>query len=193
MLQREKLKELYASGLSMMEIAGKLGVSHHKVCHWMEKHNIPRRTRSDATYVKCNPNGDPFRIKTKLNNEEAELKGLGLGLYWGEGTKANTTSVRLSNTDIALVESFVEFLTRICGVEKRSLKFSLLVFDDMDVKEAEDYWQSGLAVSPGQFYKTTVVSSRGKGSYRNKTKHGVLTVYYHNKKLRDILVGMLGQ
>ncbi len=116
---------------------------------------------------------------------------MGLGLYWGEGTKTNVTLVRLSNTDPALIKRFIEFLIRICGVEKNTLKFSLQVFDDMDTKEIEDYWQKELKVKPEQFYKTTVTPSRGKGTYKNKTKYGVLTVCCHNKKLRDILVDML--
>ena len=191
MLQKTELEELYETGLSMMEISLKLGVSHHKVCYWMDKHKIPRRTLSQAIYLKRNPNGDPFRIKTKLSKEEAELKGMGLGLYWGEGNKANKTSVRLTNSDPALHSRFVEFLTVICGVEKDMLKFSLQVFDDMDVEDTEVYWQSELGVRPEQFYKTTVSLSRGEGAYKSKTKHGVLTLYCHNKKLRDILVNML--
>ncbi len=190
-MHQNQLEELYKNGLSMMEIAEKLSVSHHKVCYWMEKHDIPRRTRSEATYVKRNPNGDPFLIKTKLSKEEAEPKGLGLGLYWGEGTKTNKTSVRLSNTDPTLVNKFVEFLIVICGVAKNTLRFSLQVFDDMGVEETENYRQMKLGVKSEQFYKTTVTPSQGKGTYKSKTKHGVLTVYCHNKKLRDVLTSLL--
>jgi hypothetical protein len=191
MLDQHELRKLYAQGFSMMEIARKMGVSHHKVCYWMEKHNIPRRTRSEATYVKRNPNGDPFSIKTDLNREEAELRGMGLGLYWGEGNKANKTSVRLSNTDPNLLAKFIEFLTRICGVKKDMLKFSLQIFDDMNAEETESFWQHELQVAPQQFYGTTVTKSRGEGLYKNKTRHGVLTLYCHNKKLRDALINML--
>lgn len=191
MLNQGILRELYDEGFSMKEISQKLGVSPHKVCYWMEKYSIPRRTRSEATYVKRNPNGDPFCIKTCLTKEEAELKGIGLGLYWGEGTKANPTSVRLSNTDVGLIKKFIEFLITIFGIDRNRLKFSLQVFDDMNPAAIEVYWQEKLNVEPEQFYRTTVTPSRGRGTYRTKTEHGVLTVYYHNKKLRDILVGQL--
>jgi hypothetical protein len=43
-------------------------------------------------------------------------------------------------------------------------------------------------VSPKQFYKTICTPSGKVGSYREKSKHGVLTVYFNNKKLRDHLV-----
>ena len=100
MITKERLKRLYSRGFSMMEIAGKMGHSPSGIKYWMDKLNIPRRSRSEATYLKRNPNGDPFKIKNKLNKNEILLKGLGLGLYWGEGDKSpNNTSVRLSNTD----------------------------------------------------------------------------------------------
>ena len=32
----------------------------------MNKNNIKRRSRSEASYLKANPNGDPFKIKDNL-------------------------------------------------------------------------------------------------------------------------------
>ena len=117
---KEKIVNLYRRGLSMQEIADKMGWSLHKVSYWMDKCNISRRSPSEATYLKRNPNGDPFKIKNKLNKNEILLKGLGLGLYWGEGDKSsNNTSVRVSNTDPSLIKKFKEFLVKIYGVQKR--------------------------------------------------------------------------
>jgi len=79
MIAKEQLERLYSKGFSMMEIAGKIGHSPSGIKYWMDKLNIPRRSRSEATYVKRNPNGDPFKIKNKLNKNEILLKGLGLG------------------------------------------------------------------------------------------------------------------
>ena len=59
----------------MKEISDKTGWNYHPVTYWMSNYNIPRRSRSEATYIKQNPNGDPFKIKTKLNRKESELKG----------------------------------------------------------------------------------------------------------------------
>ncbi|MBI4743349.1 MAG: hypothetical protein HY776_00725 [Actinobacteria bacterium] len=174
----------------MKEISEKTGISYHKVCYWMEKHNIPRRSRSVATYTKRNPNGDPFKIKRQLNKKEAELKGFGLGLFWGEGTKSDNRSVRLGNSDPKIIEKFMEFLVIICGVKLEKLRFSLQVFDDIDPREAEKFWAKELGIDRSQFTKTTVTKSRGKGTYKNKIKHGVLTLKYHNSKLRQLLSEM---
>ncbi len=72
----------------------------------MTKYGIPRRNRSEATYIKRNPKGDPFHIKTNLNNKEKILYGLGLGIYWGEGTKVNREAVRVGNSDPNLIKIF---------------------------------------------------------------------------------------
>ncbi|MBU3964305.1 hypothetical protein KJ591_00035 [Patescibacteria group bacterium] len=85
MIAKEKLEKLYKSGLSIQGIVDKTDWSYHQVIYWMDKYNIHRRSRSEANYVKYNPNGDPFKIKENLTKNEVALKGLGLGIYWGDG------------------------------------------------------------------------------------------------------------
>ena len=120
------------------------------------------------------------------------LFGLGVGLYWGEGTKSNKHCVRLGNTDPRLIKAFIRFLIRIGGIKKDKLRFGLQVFSDMSPKQALEFWQREIDMPRGQFFpKVVVTPARSLGTYRNKTKHGVLTIYYGNKKLRDILCQMI--
>ncbi len=175
----------------MQEIALELGCSVNKVVYWMDRYQIKRRTISDAIYNKHNPNGDPFDIKPIRNRSDAKLLGLGLGLYWGEGNKRNKYSVRLGNTDPALLNTFILFLTELCGVKRERLKFGLQIFSDTDPKVALDYWIQELNVRDSQFYKVTVTISGSVGTYRHKSSYGVVTVHFHNKKLRDIINAML--
>lgn len=177
--------------MSMMEISKELGFSVHKVAYWMAAHNIKRRTISDAVYTKYHPKGDPFKLKTPVTADEWKLLGLGIGLYWGEGTKANQHSVRLGNTDPELIKTFIEFLIKICGIKFEDLKFGLQLFTDINSEEALRFWMNQLNANRSQFYKITVSISGSIGNYRQKSKYGVLTVMYHNRKLRDILVAML--
>lgn len=190
-LNRVQLSKLYSSGLSMMDIAKTYKISPHKVVYWMEKYGITRRTRSEATYTKKHPNGDPFKFFSPTNLETAKLLGLGLGLYWGEGTKANKTSVRLGNTDPKLINVFMEFLIKIFNVDKKDLRFGLQIFTDLNPSEVMDYWMNQLKIKKEQFYKTIVTKSGSLGTYRKKCEYGVITVHYHNKKLRDLLVEMI--
>ena len=192
MIAKEILIKLYVDEqFSMKDISKKLKCSVHKVVYWMDQYSVPRRSISDAIYIKHNPEGDPFRIKPIKNIKDAELLGLGVGLYWGEGTKASKHTVRLGNSDPELIISFMNFLIRLFEVKKEDLRFGLQIFSDIDTNTALTYWIQKLDVKHSQFYKVHVTISGAIGTYRKKSKYGVVTVYYHNKKLRDILVGLL--
>jgi len=98
-LDKEKLLDLYRTQkMSMAEVARELGTTETCVLYWMDKYNIPRRSRSEATYVKRNPDGDPFAIKELKTKEDFELFTLGVGLYIGEGHKRGY-SAALANAD----------------------------------------------------------------------------------------------
>ncbi len=187
-LHKRLLEDLYlAKRKSAHEIASVLTCSDHKVDYWLQKHNIPKRTISDAVYVKRNPFGDPFSFKKPRTGKEWFLFGMGMGLYWGEGNRKNKTAVRLGNTDPDLVKKFLEFLDTIYQVKKEKIRFGLQVFSDMAPGKALCFWCDHLRVSPKKFGKVIVTPARSIGTYREKTKYGVLTVYVSNKKLRDAL------
>lgn len=192
MISKDELEELYLNKKkSMQEIADDLGCSLHKVKYWMEKYEIKIRNRSDATYIKRNPFGDPFHFRRPRNIKEAELFGLGIGLYWGEGTKANKDSVRLGNTDPELLIHFIKFLEKFFSVGREDLRFGLQIFTDIPVDRAMDFWIKKLKIRRSQFYKPLITRSGSIGTYRKKSEYGVLTVMYHNKKLRNLLVSLL--
>lgn len=187
-LSREELRSLYTRGSSMAEVARHLGCSAHKVMYWMERYKLVRRSLSDALYAKYNPDGDPFRVIPIVTRQDAFIAGLGLGLYWGEGTKANRTSVRLGNADPRLIRAFIAFLKHRYGARPEKFTFGLQVFSDTSPAKAKRYWCDALGVPQRQFQKVVVTPSRGAGTYRRRLENGVVTVYFHNRKLRDILV-----
>ena len=174
---------------SVHDIAKSLRCSDGKVNYWLEKNSIPKRSISEAIYTKHNPNGDPFSSRAFQSHNDSFLFGLGLGLYWGEGTKKNPTTVRLGNTDPYLVKAFLVFLREIYDIDNSKLRFALQIFTDMDQKKEEKFWREFLNIDAKQFYKTINTRSGSIGTYRTKSEHGVLTLYFGNKKLRDILIG----
>ncbi len=190
MLPKNKLERLYRSGLSMKEISDKTGWNYHPVTYWMINYNIPRRSRSEATYIKRNPNGDPFKIKTKLSRKESELKALGLGIYWGEGDKSPyNTSVRLGNTDPFLIKKFREFLRKIYRAKEEKFCYGLILFNDIKESKAVSFWKKHLEIKRKQLGKITIIPPQGKGTYRKKSEYGVLTISFTNKKLKEQILG----
>ena len=188
-ITKATLKNLYTKkSLSMMQISKQLGCSHHKVAYWMAEYKIERRSMSQAIYLIHNPKGDPFKLKAPNTVDEYILYGLGVGLYWKEGNKANRNAVRIGNSDPGLLRCYMVFLTELCGVSQDSLKFELHLFSDINVNTALRYWCRMLDVKKEQFYTPRVTLSGSLGTYKNKSKYGVVTIYFGNTKLRDILV-----
>lgn len=177
----------------MQEIAEKFGCSSNKVAYWMARYSIPRRSISDAVYQKANSQGDPFTFILPKTKDEAILFGLGIGLFWGEGTKASKTSVRLGNTDPYLIEKFVFFLETFFSIKRESLKFGLQIFSDLSEVAALKFWTERLGVQKTQFYKTIITPYRSIGNYRKKSEWGVVTIYFNNVKMRNILIDLIEQ
>lgn len=189
MIEKGILETLYVDRkLSMFDISKKLGCSVNKVSYWMKHHNLKRRSISESIYTMHNPDGDPFSFRPPINEKENFLYGLGLGLYWGEGTKANKYSVRLGNTDPKMILMFISFLETFFSVNVNDLRFGIQVFSTMNPQEVLQFWAKELKASPAQFMKVIVTPKRGVGSYGRKIEYGVITLYFHNKKMRDILV-----
>jgi hypothetical protein len=189
MLKREYLQK----GQSAADIAKRYGCSETKVNYWINKFGIKKRSISEAIYLQKNPNGDPF-VRKEINSiKKSFLYGLGLGLYWGEGNKSNKLSVRLGNTDPLLLKMFIRFLVEIYGIDTRKLRFGLQIFSDTSAEESLSYWSKELGYSKTLFQKPVITASRGKGTYRKKLKYGVVTVYFNNRKLRDIICGALAK
>jgi len=183
MLPKEKLEKLYKGGLSMMEMSSKVGYSPSGVKYWMDKYNIPRRSRNEANYIKYNPNGDPFKIKELKTLKDFELFNLGIGLFLGEGTKKTKHHVILTNTNPKILKLFLKFLKEICGVENRKIKAALNIFNDVDLERALNFWQKETGIPRSKFVTSIIRKSRG-GTYKNKSQYGTLTIYVSNTKLK---------
>jgi hypothetical protein len=190
-LSFKKLSNLYINKhKSAAEIADLVGCSENKINYWLRKYNIPKRNQSDATYFKRNPNGDPFKIRNKLNRKESILKAIGLGIYWGEGDKSpNNTSVRLGNTDPFLIKKFREFLRKIYRVKEKKFSYGLILFNDIKERKAVKFWKKHLGIKRKQLGKITIIPPQGKGTYKKKSEYGVFMIGVTNKKLKEQILG----
>lgn len=184
---KSDLEKLYLSGKSMPKIARELKCSPNKIVYWMKKYNINRRSRSEATYLSSNPDGNPFNIDgiNNLSKEDIFLYGLNIGLYWGEGEKTTKHAIRVTNSDPFVIIRFRDFLLNICKLVPTKISYYLICFNDIDKNMAKNYWANLLKISPNKFGKIVVIPSQGKGTYKKKSKYGVCTIYAGNMKLKS--------
>lgn len=87
---------------------------------------------------------------------------------------------------------YVGFKIRFFHIQREDFRFGLQIFSDTNPKDTLDYWTKVLRVPRSQFHQKVVVTRSGSlGTYRKKSPYGVVTVLYHNKKLRDALCSRL--
>jgi len=187
LVQAKLIIKQYNAGSSIRDIAETAGCSERAVRNVLTKFGIKRRTAGETLYLKANPDGDPFNILKKLTPEEEHLKAMALGLYLTEGNLKNMHSVRFSNSNPGIVKIFVKFLKIVCGVTSDKIKASLIVYPDVDVEKAKEYWSSFLDLPVAQFSKTTVLGARSKGGAKKHSEVGTATIYVHNSKLLGII------
>lgn len=190
-INKINLSRLYESGKSMKQIAEEFKCSEHKIVYWMVKYGIKRRNRSNASYIRSNPNGNPFSIKKTLSYEENKLFGLGLGIYWGEGEKVSRHQLRVTNTDPDILKTYIRFLLEICQIKREKITYSIICFNDTSPKDALSYWSKELEISDKKFGKIVQIPPQGKGTYKRKNKTGICTVTVSNVKLKMWIMGEL--
>ncbi len=190
---KENLQQIYQDGNSMTDMAKLLSCSIHKVVYWMDKYNIKRRNLSQAIYLKSNPNGDPFKIKTNLNANEMFLFGLGLGIYWGEGEKTTKNHIRVANSNPEVIKAFRKFLLNICRLRPYKLLYQIICFNDSNVTNVREFWSNKLGVNQDKFGKIVQIPSRGKGTYRSKSSNGVCILTVASIKLKPWIMQELSK
>ncbi len=185
-MKKDYLIKLYIDeGLSVSQVSKETGFSQSKINYWLYKYEIPKRSISEAQYLRMNPDGDPFEFKKPSNNAEWFLYGLGLGLWWGEGNKVSKNAIRLGNTDPDLLCYFLDFLKVLYKIDTDRLRFGLQIFTDINPDIAQKYWCDKLKITEDKFQKIIVTKSVSKGTYTKKCQYGVLTIYFSNTKIRD--------
>lgn len=183
-MDRTLLCNLYCNErLSMIQVAERLEVTPRKIEYWLRKYGIPRRSCSESAYVKQNPNGDPFRIKRKLNSQEKELLLIGLILYWTEGSKTNGSPLQLANLDHRMLQLFLRFLREICKIDETRLRLYVRLYKSFDKKIAKIYWSRFLNIAEEQVFIYSHTDKRSKAS-KQWSKYGIATLQFSNTKLK---------
>ncbi len=185
MLKREALQTLYYDKkLSMWDISKVISVTPATVGYWMKKYDLKRRSISESAYVKQNPDGDPFKIKSKFTGSDKELLLCGLMLYWAEGSRRNKHTIQMANLDYRLILLFIKFLKRICGVKEEKICLNIQLYREFDKDKTKNYWSKTLGV-PKRFIAVNVHSDNRSKPDRQWSKYGIARIEVRNVKLKQ--------
>lgn len=186
--------ELYSKQmLSMAQIAKKLSISISTVRYWLDKEGVKRRKINEAinSWYATKFNKKPFQLNTNLTQELEDLKTAGIMLYWGEGAKTENV-VKFVNSDPEMIRIFLLFLRQVCGVREERLKALIHIYPDHDENKLKLFWLKITKIDKNNFYKSYLHEGK-KGSYKNKSKWGTITISYPDKLLFDLLLNWINE
>lgn len=107
-----------------------------------------------------------------------ELFMLGLGLYWGEGTKASDGTVAIVNSDPRIIQLMIRWFKECWDID--SDRFQPRVFISDTHRDREEvitrFWAKALGIPRRQF-RRMIFLNKGKKIYENRNVYyGVLTL-----------------
>jgi predicted DNA-binding protein YlxM (UPF0122 family) len=177
----------YKDGLTMKEVAHKLGVSIDAVCYFMRCHKLKRRTLSESNKINFLKKELSFNIKTSLSNNQKILKTIGVILYLCEGYKTEKShGIDFANSDVEMIVIFMKFLRDICGVQEKRLRVLLYCYSNQDTRVLINFWSKKTSIPKEQFSKPYVREDY-KIAKLNKMPYGLVHIRYSDKRLLTVM------
>lgn len=191
--------ELRREGKSVKEIARLLDASRGSVSAWTRDIVLaePQRQALHARQIAAGHAGRIAGTETnkRLRRErlehakavaesdiptlsDTELFFIGLGLYWGEGTKSDKSALSVANSDPRAILLMKRWFMVCLGVEET--RFMPRIFISDTYRDREEiilgFWSKILDIPAGQF-KRTAFLDKGKKIYENHdVYYGVLAL-----------------
>jgi len=128
-------------------------------------------------------------IYSKLSIREFYIAGL--MLYWGEGVKGEGSAISLNNTDPRVLIFFKNWLIKCVDVSENEIRVILHLYNDMNIKDAINYWSKVLKIPKKQFIKPYVKDSNRFNIRHNGYGKGTCGLYIYDKRKKEkILAGI---
>lgn len=207
--EKQKAIALRKSGMSMGEIAQKLGVAKSSISYWVRDVALTAAQRK-----KLNKNGHSIdaiekrRIARTTNTRKrrenimekaiAEYRFLskdplwcvGVALYWGEGGKTQQTA-RIANSDPYVIIVMMSFFKKNCGVKNQQFRGHVHTFSHLNAQKAEAYWSKISGIPVSQFYKTYTKPSSASKHKKDSLPYGTFQIYVHDTELFFRIMGWI--
>ena len=184
-MRYDKVKafELRKNGKSYREIQAILGMSRSTLCEWfrnekwsthIKRLNNVAQIKISIEHLKKLNEGRSRVLQGKYREMEEEatrefeiykkepLFMAGLMLYAGEGDKLTKHIIRLANTDFGLHRVFINFITKFMSIKMENLRFSILLYPDLDIEDCKIKWSQEVNIPLSNFHKPQVIKGKSK-------------------------------
>lgn len=208
--EREKAIQLRKQGWSLRKIQEELNVSKASVSNWVRGVSL---TKKQMEFLK----GSPYtsravelrrqsrmsrvndKRKMKINSAAKELGSLslhellflGIGLYWGEGTKRKLGSVELTNSDPEMLRIGMLFFRKVCKVAEHKFRAHIYLHEDQSKDRAIQFWSKQLNLQREFFQKTTILRNRNRSKTNASLRYGTCAIAIYDTKLHLQIIGWI--
>ncbi len=209
-VEKERARHLRKKGYSFKQIVKEIGCAKSSVSLWVQdivltkaqKKGLSERGRSVESIERRRTSrlANEYKKRRAIIDEAKkdfnnisleELKLIGIMLYWGEGGKTGNWSVRLANSDPAVIQVMMRFFREVCNVSDDKFRAQIHTFAYADVLKTEKYWSKISGISRKQFYKTYIKPSIASLQKRKTLPFGTLDIYVHSTKLFLTIMGWI--
>ena len=121
------------------------------------------------------------------NSSEAVLELALAMLYFGEGSKKNTTSMGASDSKMLIF--FIESVEKLYSKNRNSFRYDLHLRDDQDEAAMRKYWSSRLKINPEKI-SYIVKDKRTKGKPTKNNYRGVCLVTVGDISIQRRLIAL---
>jgi hypothetical protein len=193
---REKATELRRIGKTYRSIQAELGVPMSTLSQWfsgsewsgeVRKKQLKNTSELSARMRELNDARgkrlvqiyEKAKVEAKREMETLKRDPLfvsGMMLYWNSGDKASRGKVQFYNSDPVMVQFFLKFLTKTCGVSVGKIRASLQVAKDTDEASARRFWVFAIGLPPANFTKTAITKAKSTVHRSKELRYGVCTL-----------------
>jgi transcriptional regulator with XRE-family HTH domain len=207
--ERERARELRASGLSVREVAKLAGVSQSAASVWVrdipitpaQRRALDERGEQARALARARKATNARDVRRAYQDEGRHLArerdasyAVGCMLYWAEGSKRRNT-LKITNSDPELLAFFADFLRREFNVPPRKMRLHCNLFADHLERqsEIEDYWLAQLGLPRSSLRKSVVnVFSRSSKKTRiGKLPYGTSALVVHSTRIVQTIFGSI--
>ena len=187
--------------MSLLDIAGELGVSKSSVSLWVRDMDVRIEQRRAGWWTKGNPHPATLRKWAQIEqmNElgierlgelsEQAFLAAGAALYAGEGGKTDG-EVLLANSDPDLIRFFLRWLRHFFVVDESRLRVRLYLHEGLDLNAAITFWADLTSIPASQFHKP-YRAENDESIRHNKHPHGCVAVRYGCAEMHRAVMGLV--
>ena len=209
-IEKEQARILRKRGYSINQIVKEVGSAKSSISLWVQDivltkkqkkglsergrsvESIERRRISRLANIHKKRRSIIDEAKKDFNHISLEeLKLIGIMLYWGEGGKTGHWSVRLANSDPAVIQIMMRFFREVCQVKDEKFRAHIHTFEKANIEKTEKYWSQITGISRKQFNKTYIKPSIASLQKRETLPFGTIDIYVHDTQLFLTIMGWI--